>query len=118
MVGNAQRAWVRKSNLAQSGVGRASLGRLGLRVGGVLDGTALAHGLWTKAERENHITTLELVAVLRNLTAFLPRLKGKRVHLHEDNMAVCYVLPELTTRSRVMMKYVRELWSIFLAPWR
>ena len=84
----------------------------GFAWGGVLDGTALAHGLWTKAERENHITTLELVAVLRNLTAFLPRLAGKRVHLHEDNMAVCYVLRELTTRSRVMMKYLRELWSL------
>jgi hypothetical protein len=78
--------------------------------GGVLNGTALAHGLWTAAERRHHITVLELIAVLRNIEAFLPRLKGKRILLHEDNMAVCFILRELTSRSRDIMYFLRQLW--------
>jgi hypothetical protein len=81
----------------------------------VLDGTALAHGLWTSAEKKQHITVLELVAVLRNVTMFLPRLKGKRVHLFEDNQAVCFILRQLTSRSRVIMGYLRELWALLQA---
>jgi len=74
--------------------------------------TALAHGLWTTAERKHHITTLELIAVQRNLEALLPRLAGKMVHLHEDNQAVCFILREYTTRSPVIMKCLRELWAL------
>lgn len=42
----------------------------GFAWGGVLNGTALAHGLWTAAEKKHHITVLELLAVLRNIEAF------------------------------------------------
>ena len=78
-----------------------------------MNNTALAHGLWTAEEWRHHITILELVAVIRNLEAFLPRIKqlsphGCRVHLHEDNMAVCYILRELTSRNRVIMRYLRD----------
>ena len=80
--------------------------------GGVLNRRCLAHGIWTQAEREHHITYLELVAVIRNVTAFLPRLKQKRVLLHEDNMAVVYIIRERTSRNPVIMARLRELWGI------
>lgn len=80
--------------------------------GGVLNGTALAHGIWTSAERRHHITTLELIAVIRNVQAYLPRLKHKRVLVHEDNQAVIYIIRERTTRSPVIMAYLRKLWCI------
>ena len=67
--------------------------------GGVLNGTALAHGIWSSAESQHHITVLELIAVLRNLEAFLPRIRRKVVHLFEDNQAVCYILRSTTSRS-------------------
>ena len=82
---------------------------------GVLNSTALAHGLWTKAEKKYHITILELIAVMRNVEAFLPRLKGKKVWLHEDNMAVAYILRELTSRSRDIMFHLRKLWALLQA---
>ena len=65
----------------------------------------LAHGLWTADERLHHITILELMAVTRNLMALnvRHRLKGKSVHLHEDNQAVCYILRRKTSRSPVLM---------------
>eukprot|EP01047_Picozoa_sp_COSAG01_P082491 COSAG01_NODE_16869_length_1197_cov_2.552823_1_plen_132_part_00 len=78
-----------------------------------MDGTALAHGLWTAQEREHHITVLELVAVLRNLEAFLPRLRGGgKIHLHEDNQAVVYILRRVTSRSPILMRYLRQLWHL------
>jgi hypothetical protein len=89
----------------------------GFAWGGVLDldpagGGVLAHGLWTAEERRYHITILELIAVTRNLMAYnvRHRLRGKSVHLHEDNMAVCYILRRKTSRSPVLMEKLRELW--------
>jgi hypothetical protein len=79
--------------------------------GGVLDSHLLAHGLWTAEERRHHITVLELIAVHRNLAAYLPRLKSKTVHLHEDNMAVCYILRRKTSRNPVLMAELRKLWA-------
>ena len=84
--------------------------------GGVLDQQSdqrvLAHGLWTVEERQYHITILELIAVTRNLMALnvRHRLRGKSVHLHEDNMAVCYILRRKTSKSPVLMEKLRELW--------
>ena len=80
--------------------------------GGVLNGKALAHGIWQQSERRHHITTLELLAVIRNVKAFLPRLKNKRVLLHEDNQAVVYIIRERTSRSPVIMAYMWKLWAI------
>ena len=62
-------------------------------------------------ERKHHITFLELLAVLRNVQAFLPRLKSKRVLLHEDNMACVYIIREKTSRNPVIMACLRELWA-------
>eukprot|EP01050_Picozoa_sp_SAG11_P002526 SAG11_NODE_129_length_15500_cov_16.145250_13_plen_143_part_00 len=80
--------------------------------GGVLNGTALSHGIWSSAERRHHITTLELLACIRNVQAHLPRLKHKRVLIHEDNQAVIYIVRERTSRSPVIMAYLRKLWAI------
>ena len=76
------------------------------------DQRVLAHGLWTVEERQYHITILELIAVTRNLMALnvRHRLRGKSVHLHEDNMAVCYILRRKTSKSPVLMEKLRELW--------
>ena len=79
--------------------------------GGVLNHQCLAHGIWTHAERKHHITFLELLAVLRNVQAFLPRLKAKRCLLWEDNMACVYIIREKTSRNPVIMACLRELWA-------
>jgi len=79
--------------------------------GGVLNNQCLAHGIWTHAERKHHITFLELLAVLRNVQAYLPRLKSKRCLLYEDNMAVVYIIREKTSRNPVIMACLRELWA-------
>ena len=50
--------------------------------------------------------------MLRNVQAFLPRLKHKRVLLHEDNMAVVYIIRERTSRNPVIMAKLRELWAV------
>lgn len=89
--------------------------------GGVWNGTALAHGLWTRAEKKHHITVLELLAVLRNLEMFSgpsarSKLRGMKIHLYEDNMAVCYILREMTSRSPVIMRYLRQLWTFMQEP--
>jgi len=81
-----------------------------------LNGTALAHGLWTRAEKKHHITVLELIAVLRNLEMYSgpparSKLRGMKIHLYEDNQAVCYILREMTSRSPVIMRYLRQLWT-------
>ena len=39
-----------------------------------------------------YITVLEMLAVLRNMEAYLPRMQGKTVHLQEDSQAVCWIL--------------------------
>ena len=80
--------------------------------GGVLNRQCLAHGIWTTEERRHHITFLELLAVLRNVQAFLPRLRSKRVLLHEDNMACVYIIREKTSRNPVIMACLRDLWAV------
>eukprot|EP00873_Tetraselmis_striata_P035161 jgi/Tetstr1/455425/TSEL_042257.t1 len=44
--------------------------------------------------------------------SFLPHLAGRRVLLHEDNLAVCIVLAGLTSRSPAMMAELRKLWYL------
>ena len=77
--------------------------------GGVYNEKVICHGLWTKVEREMHITELELLAVLENVRRLLPRLKRKRVLLLEDNMAVVWIFHNKTTRQPRMMAMLRNL---------
>ena len=81
----------------------------GFAWGGQLDYNLLAQGIWTLDEKRHHITVLELLAVLRNVQAFLPRLRSKTILLHEDNQAVCHILRNFTSRSPVIMLYLRKL---------
>ena len=64
-----------------------------------------------RAPPSYYITVLELIAVLRNMQAFAPRLASRTVRLHEDNMAVCYILRRKITRSPVLMAELRKLWA-------
>ena len=77
--------------------------------GGVLNRTTIVHGIWTRTESAEHITYLELLGVLRSVTALLPRLKMRRVLLFVDNQAVVYVIRNFTTRSPIMMAELRNL---------
>jgi len=85
----------------------------GFAWGGKLqDCPVLAHGIWTATEAQNHITTLELLAVLRNLQAFSRHLMGKQIQLFEDNQAVVSILRNYTSRAGpVMMDIVRRLFA-------
>ena len=76
--------------------------------GGVLNQTVLTHGLWTKKEREQHITELELLAVLRNVECLLPRLRKRRVLVLEDNSAVVWIFHNHTSRQPRLMALLRE----------
>lgn len=69
----------------------------------------LAHGIWSRSEAEHHITVLELIAVIKNVLAFLPELRDKQVLMHEDNQAVIHVMQNVTSRSPVIMRHLREL---------
>ena len=77
--------------------------------GGVLNQKVICHGLWNKKEQEQHITELELLAVIRNVQALLPRLKSRRVLLLEDNQAVVYIFWNKTSRQPRLMGYLRDL---------
>jgi len=71
-----------------------------------------AHGFWSPSEFPWHITLKELVAVRKTVEHFLPYLRGHRVCLHEDNMAVVWILTYFVSRSPVLMRELRTLWSL------
>ncbi len=50
-----------------------------------------------------HITFEELKVMRCAIQAFLPKLKGSRILLHEDNQSVIGVLTHLTSKSSTMM---------------
>ena len=80
--------------------------------GAVLNETKEARGFWSAEDRQQHITWKELKAVRLAVMSFLPRLRGRKVLLHEDNQAVVGVLTHLTSRSPAMMNELRKLWLI------
>ena len=49
-----------------------------------------------------------LVAVRLSVQHFLPELTGHRVLLHEDNMAVVYILTNMVSRSPELMFELRH----------
>ena len=71
-----------------------------------------ARGTWTAAERESHITALELRAVTQVVACLAPRLQGRVVRHFEDNQAVVGVLRALTSPSAAMMREMRDLNSL------
>ena len=80
--------------------------------GAVLNDDVTAKGIWTTPDREEHITYKELKAVRFAVQSFLPRLRGRRVLLHEDNQAVVRILTTLTSRSPALMNELRKLWYL------
>lgn len=60
-----------------------------------------------------HITLKELKAVRLKVETFLSQLRGRRVLLWEDNMAVKHILTNLTTKSPEMMRELRKLWYLW-----
>lgn len=109
---------LRRENLSRAIFREATTATLfsdssGYAWGGVLNGTVISHGLWTSAQRErHHITELELLAVLENVKAHLPRLRRRKILVLEDNQAVCYVFRNSSSRSPVLMALLRETWAI------
>ena len=76
---------------------------------------APAAGFWSPDELPWHITRKELVAVRLSVQHFLPQLAGHRVLLHEDNMAVVWVLTHFVSRSPALMRELRTLWRLLAA---
>ena len=68
-----------------------------------------ASGIWTTAERELHITHLELRAVKEMILAFKSRLRGKSLLLWEDNQGVVGILKKLCTKSQAMMADLHDI---------
>ena len=71
-----------------------------------------ARGFWTNPDLGEHITFKELKAVRCAIQSFLPKLKGRRILLHEDNQSVIGVLTHLTSKSPVMMCELRKLFLL------
>ncbi len=71
-----------------------------------------ANGLWSREDKGMYITFTELKAVRCAIQSFFPKLKGRRLLLHEDNQSVVGVLTHLTSRSPVMMSELRKLFLL------
>jgi len=78
-------------------------------------GLAPAAGFWSRDEFELHITHKELIAVRLTVQHYLPALTGHRILLHEDNMAVCWILTNWVSRSPALMRELRTLWALLAA---
>ena len=63
-------------------------------------------GAWT--QHSNLSPTIDV----RNLAALSHRLKGRTIHLHEDNQAVMYILRKKTSRNPLIMSHLRKLWAL------
>jgi hypothetical protein len=78
--------------------------------GGVLNMTRPARGFWKPHQQLEHITLLELRAVLYTCQSFRRDLRGKLVQLWEDNQAVVAILRSWTSKSPDIMRVLRKLW--------
>ena len=68
-----------------------------------------ANGFFNKVERQYHITILELLVVHYAVLSYLPQIQGAKLHLHEDNMGLVYILRERTSKSLAIMRLLRRL---------
>ena len=66
-------------------------------------------GFWLAWEAARHITWRELRAVRLFVLAYLPQLSRRHLLLHEDNMAVVYMVHSLTSHSPELMEELRAL---------
>ena len=98
--------------LPDTAVGSVDAGPRGW--GGQLERQPPVAGFWSAAEAMRHITWRELRAVRLFILAYLERLTGRRLLLHEDNQAVVAVIASLSSRSPEMMAELRELVQLLL----
>lgn len=77
--------------------------------GATLGPHLLARGSWRPHQQLEHITTLELRAVLYGVEAFLPHLRNSTVDLWVDNTAVMHSLNTWRSRSRHMMPVLQRI---------
>ena len=79
--------------------------------GAVCDGTRTG-GLWSQAERRNHINYLELLAATFAVKAFTKDRNHLHILLRMDNRtAVCYVNRMGGTHSPLMSRLAIQLWQ-------
>lgn len=78
--------------------------------GAVLNLRKPARGYWRPHQQNEHITLLELRAVLYACETFRTEIRGKTVRLWEDNQAVVAILHSWTTRSPDILRVLRQLW--------
>ena len=71
-----------------------------------------ARGFWTFAEQSFHITSLEMLAVLRALETFTSQLAGQAVRHKEDNQAVLGALQKLSSPAPELMAMIRQIAAI------
>ena len=71
-----------------------------------------ARGFWTFAEQSFHITSLEMLAVLRALETFTSQLVGQAVRHKEDNQAVLGALQKLSSPAPELMAMIRQIAAI------
>ena len=71
-----------------------------------------ARGYWRPHQQREHITLLELRAVLYACQTFRTEIRGRLVRLWEDNQAVVAVLRSWTSKSPEMMRVLRRLWLL------
>jgi hypothetical protein len=71
-----------------------------------------SRGFWTTPDLQEHTTFKEPEAVRCAIKAFLPKLKGKRLLLHEDNQPVIEMLMHLTSKFPTMMCELRKLFLL------
>jgi hypothetical protein len=80
--------------------------------GAVLNNFVETRGFWGMPDLDEHITFKELKVVRYAMQTFLPKLKGKRLLLHEDNQSVIGVLTHLTSKSPTLMCELRKLFLL------
>jgi hypothetical protein len=71
-----------------------------------------ARGYWRPHQQLEHITLLELRAVLYACQTFRSEIRGRLVRLWEDNQAVVAILRSWTSKSPDIMRILRRLWLL------
>lgn len=71
-----------------------------------------ARGYFAGAMREEHITVKEMAAVRYAVSAMLPELQQRTVHLHCDAMVVVHALQQMVCRSPALRRELRQLYDV------
>lgn len=84
-----------------------------LGYGGHINQSQVTQGVWSQAEKKQHINWLEMEAVLRTVKFFLPQLKNKSVMVRCDNIScVQFLNKQGGTKSASLCYKTWELWQL------